>query len=52
MKLDFSRQTFEKSSNIKCLKIRPVGAEFYADRQKADGHDEINSRFPQVCVRA
>jgi hypothetical protein len=28
MKLEFSRQILEKYSNIKFIKIRPVGAEF------------------------
>jgi hypothetical protein len=27
------------------MKIRPVGAEFCADRQKTNGHDEIKSIF-------
>jgi hypothetical protein len=36
MKLEFSRQIFEKSSNIKYNKD-PVGAElFHADRRQAD----------------
>jgi len=34
MTQEFSRQIFEKASNIKFLRIRPVEAElFYGDRQ-------------------
>jgi len=45
LKLEFSRQIFEKYSNI--MKILPVGAElFYADRQ-TDRRDEANNRFSQ-----
>jgi hypothetical protein len=33
MKLEFSRQNFEKFPNIKFLKIRQQGAEVHADRQ-------------------
>ena len=51
MKLEFSRQIFEKSTNIIFIKIRPVGAElFHADRQtdgRTDGHDEADSRLSQ-----
>ena len=33
------------------MKIRPVGAElFHADGQ--NGHDEADSRFPQICKSA
>ena len=51
-KLEFSRQIFKKSLNIKFHKIRSVGAElFHADRQ-TDRHDEANSRFSQFCEGA
>jgi hypothetical protein len=34
MKIEFSQEIFEKSSNINCLKIRPVDAELlHADGQ-------------------
>ena len=34
MKLEFSRQIFEKKTHISIfIKIRPVGAEFHADRE-------------------
>jgi len=47
MRLEFSRQIFEKSSNISFVKIRPVESKlFYGDRQ-TDRHDEANSRFLQ-----
>ena len=51
MKQEFSRQIFEKYSNIKFLKIRPVEAEvFHADRRtdrQTDKYDETNNRFSQ-----
>jgi hypothetical protein len=43
IKLEFSRQVFEKHSNTDFMKIRPVRAEFRADGQ----NDEANSRFSQ-----
>jgi hypothetical protein len=49
MKLEFSRQTFEKYSNF--MKIRPVEAEVsHADR-RTDKHYEANSRFSQYLER-
>jgi len=44
MKLEFSRQIFEKFSNIRVYENPPtVSAElFHVDR-----HDEASSRFPQ-----
>jgi len=43
VKLEFPRQIFEKSPNIKFCEKPPVGAAmFYADGQT---HDEVNSRF-------
>jgi len=45
MKLEFSRQIFEKNIQIlNFMKIRPVAAEFRANGQ-TDKHDEANSRF-------
>ena len=42
MKLEFSRQNFEESTNFNFMKIRPMGAVlFHADRGK-DRHDEGN----------
>jgi hypothetical protein len=50
MKLEFSRQTFEKVLN-KLMKIRSLEAElFHADRQ-TDRHDAANSRFSQFFER-
>jgi len=50
-KREFSRHVFEKYSNIKFIKIRPVGAElFHADRQtdrQTITHDEADNRFSQ-----
>jgi len=49
MKLEFSRQIFEKCSNF--INICPLGAElFHADR-RTDRHEEGNSRFLQNCER-
>jgi len=45
MKLEFSRQSFEKQSHIKFQKIRPVTAEFVHADGQTDGCDEANSRF-------
>jgi len=60
MKLEFPRQIFEQSSNIKYMKIRSVGTElFHADVRtdgrtdgRSDTHDEANSRYSQFCERA
>jgi hypothetical protein len=64
MKLEFSRQSFEKNFRIEnFMKIRLLGAEFHADGntdrqtdrrtdgQAEDRHDEStsNSRFSQPC---
>jgi hypothetical protein len=52
MKLEFSRQIFEKADTSCLIKIRPMRAElFHAGGQK-DRHDEANSRFSQFCERA
>jgi hypothetical protein len=53
MKMDFSRQTFEKYSNINFMHIHLVGSEFFhgdgqTDRQ-TERHNEANSRFSQFC---
>jgi hypothetical protein len=45
MKLEFSRQSFEKHARIKFQKILPVTAEFVHADGQTDGHDETNSRF-------
>jgi len=59
MTLEFSRQIFEKYSNSKFHKIRPVGPELlHADRRsegqmdrQTDRHDEANSRSSQFRER-
>jgi len=51
MKLEFSRQFFEKYPNIKAMKIRPLEAELFLADRRADGHDEANSRFSQYWER-
>ena len=45
MKLEFSRQTLEKYSNIIFTKIRPAGAEFFHEQTygRRDRHDEANT---------
>jgi hypothetical protein len=40
----FSRQIFEKYSNIKFMKIREPSCSMWTDG-RTDGHDEPNSRF-------
>jgi len=54
MKLEFSRQIYEKYSNF--MKICPVGAvSFYAEGRTdglADRHNEAISRFTQFRERA
>jgi len=56
MKLEFSRQIFEKPQIINVTKICPARAELFhengrLDRQ-TDRHDEANSRFSQFYERA
>jgi hypothetical protein len=52
MKLEFSRQIFEKIQIPSLIKICPERAEFFhADRQ-TDGHYKDNSRFSQFCKHA
>jgi len=55
MKLEISRQFFEKYINVKFMENRPLGAKlFHADRREdglTDGHDEANSRFSQCCEK-
>jgi hypothetical protein len=53
MKIEFSRQIFEKFSKISnFMKIRPVGAELFHVNGQTDTHYEPNSRFSQVFERA
>jgi len=52
IKLELTRQNFEKHSNIKFYKIRPVAVQlFYADG-RTDRHDEAKSRLTQFSERA
>jgi hypothetical protein len=60
MKLEFSRQIFEKYSDVKFLensfsanRAVPCGASGRAARQtdRQTGHEEANSRLPQVRER-
>ena len=46
---NYSRQFFEKWSNIKFMKIYPVGAELFHVDGQMGRHDEANSRFLQFC---
>ena len=52
-KLNFLVRFSKKYSNVNFIKISPVGtALFQADRRtskRTDNHDEVNSRFSQVC---
>jgi len=52
MKLDFSRQILEKSSNIKVHKNRPVGRTDGQTGRQTDRPDEANSRYSQFCESA
>jgi hypothetical protein len=53
MKLELSRQIFEKEIKYRFNKIRLVRAELlHADGRidgQTDGHDKANSRFLQFC---
>jgi len=50
MKLEFSRQIFEKYSNVKFHENPSSGSRAVPCGQR-DRHDEANSRFSQVCER-
>ena len=50
MKLEFSRQIFEKSTNIKFHQNQSIGSRVVSCG-KTDGH-ESNSRFSQSCRRS
>ena len=53
MKLEFSRQIFEKNIQISnFMKIRPVAAEFFHTGGRTEGHDEASSRFSQIFEKA
>jgi hypothetical protein len=56
MKLGFSRQIFEKYSNIELHEDPSSGAELFHEDGRPDGKpdrsDEANSRFTQFCERA
>jgi hypothetical protein len=49
MKLEYSRQIFEKSSNTKLHGNPSSGSGFFHANGQTDGHDEVNSRFSQFC---
>jgi len=51
MKLEFSLQIFEKSSDIKFHENLSHGSRVVR-RGQTDRHDEANSRFSQICERA
>jgi len=50
-KLEYSRQIFDKYSNIKCHD-HSVGAELFHIDGRTDKHDEPNSCFSQFCESA
>jgi len=56
MKLGFSRQIFEKYSNLKLDEYPSSGAELFHEVGRTGGQpdrrDEANSFFTQVCERA
>jgi hypothetical protein len=49
MKLEFSRQVFEKYSHINFMRIRVVGAELFRAGGRTDGRKEANSRSSKFC---
>jgi hypothetical protein len=51
MKLEFSRQVFERGSSIKFNK-NPSGGSRVVPYGRAGGHDEANSRFSQFGENA
>jgi hypothetical protein len=51
MKLEFSRQIFEKSSDID-FHENPSSGSRTVPRERTDGHDEASSRFRKFCERA
>jgi hypothetical protein len=51
MKLEFSRQSFQKSTNIKFHKNRSTGSRVVACG-RTDGHVEVNVCFSQFYERA
>ena len=51
MKLEFSRQAFEKYSNIK-FHENPSSWNRVVPCERTDGQDEANSRFSKFCERA
>jgi len=51
MEIEFSRQIFEKSSNIQFHKNLSSGNRVVPCR-RTDRHEETNSRFLQFCERA
>ena len=51
MELEFSRQIFEKYSNIK-IHANPSSGSRVAECGRTDRHDKANSRFSQICERA
>jgi len=51
MKLEFSRQIFKKSSNIK-FHVNPSSRSRVVPCRQTDRHGEANSRFSQFCERA
>jgi len=50
MKLDFSRQIFEKYSDLKFIENPLIGGRVVAHRQ-TERRDETNNRFSQFCER-
>jgi len=51
MKLEFSGQVFEESSNIK-FHENPSNGSRVVPCGRTDGHEEANSHFLQFCERA
>jgi hypothetical protein len=52
MKLELSRQIFEKHSNIKLYEIRPVAVQLFHADGRTDRQDDAKSRLTQFGERA
>jgi len=52
MKLEFSRQVFEKSQVSNFKKIRPEGEDLFHPDGRTNKHKEANITLSQCCERA
>jgi hypothetical protein len=52
MKLEFSRQMFEKTHISNFMKIRPEGEDLFHAGGRSNKHEGANSTFSQCCESA